>query len=506
MLNWFHHFEQQKSWRAYGRDTMLIVGGSILLSGLVAVTLPRSYTAEVSLLVKLGREKFSGLQMTSEPMNVLFQEREQNLNNEAELLKSNRLLMEVVRSGAMTSAAGRKAEAPEDDTLLGRIRDFASRLKTGASELVGSISAGARDILVKLGVSERLTPEQGFALLLRSNLGVVPLKQTDVIFVSLTWDDPQVAADLLNNLIDRYLEMRLDVYGTGQSVNFFSKQLATTERDLAEAERQFTALTRSSGLNDPDAERTLLLNTLSGLRAELRINDLERRTTQRLKADLSVAYNSPAPWVQTPQSSGEMAATRALDEKFVQLLAERVRLSSLFSDDSADIRRINGQLTQLRRQKYETLDSLYEARVQELATRRLSLEREITARRDELLELSKMKLQFDDLSRKRERLQARVNEYAAKIERTRVNQDLDEQVLASVSPVSRAIPPFLPSAPKKWLIVGLGALIGLLLAAARVAWLEYVSKNRLRLGSSNAPVFPTTRPTASGAPMKANVP
>ena len=78
------------------KGMMIVFGSCVVMAVLYVLLAPPVYIAESKVLVKMGREQLAALELNdSATPNVVIQQREQNINNEIEILQDPSLSAEV---------------------------------------------------------------------------------------------------------------------------------------------------------------------------------------------------------------------------------------------------------------------------------------------------------------------------------------------------------------------------------------------------------------------------
>ena len=187
--------------------TVLLIG--LLLTGIAATLAPKQYTAEASLLLRLGREYFYTPEVGDPAAgSPVAYDREQTLLAESKILTSRDLKERVIRK------------------------------------------MGAATVFPQLGGAAGSAEQQGAAVLaFERALDAELLKGSNLMQVSFTHPDAAMSAKVLAELIDGYLQKRSVIF-------------ASANRDTAEAD--FTA--RKNQL-DAAEERLALLKTARRIRA-----------------------------------------------------------------------------------------------------------------------------------------------------------------------------------------------------------------------------------------------
>ena len=444
---------------------------------------PPTYTAEAKLLVNLGREKIGDIGLQREPVtNAVIQQRAQDVYNEIEILRDDMLMRSVfpVLKERLKQDSADKPLSPPADTLPQRLRD---QFKAAVQTVQEFIQDASNSIIIpfyKLGVLKensagpKLTADQILLQSFHTALSVGSVKETDIIYVDFDWYDPQFAAFALETFLTEYDKQRLLIYTPKNPVVFYEAQLKDAEKQLADVNTRLADFLRSTGISHLDTDKNLLLTSVTTLRSQVERTDIELQNAQLKLSWIEHSFQTSGGWIETPDSADAVAGTQALDQSFVSLFETRNKLLARFLPDAVQVRNVDNQIAKLREQKYESLRGFYRARVSAL-TDRLRLEQaDIAAKERQLGSLSNSTASHDNLQQERTHLLALVADYKRKIEDLRVNEDLNSHNFTSTRLIGRPVPPLLPSAPKKGLILSLAVVFGLVLGLAYAVLLEFL--------------------------------
>jgi uncharacterized protein involved in exopolysaccharide biosynthesis len=443
-----------KHWRSIA---LIFVVGT--LSGLAAsVLMTPQYTATSRLLVQVGREKTASLAVERrQEANVSLIERPQDINDEVEILRDPMLMTKLLPA---IRERLQKLPAAAPERRIGVARQW-------VSSKVAELSQQTHEMLEAVGwASPPLSEDEALRMKLLAALDIEFPKDTDVIDVNFTAPDRAFAAYVVNEVVRVFQEEHIRVHGTENTTSFYTDQLDQARTQLAEVEQSLADFLKSGQISNIDAEKTLALNGLAETDKELNQTRIALDDVTQKLAATERSYQRPGDWLETLDPDDAQAAIKALDESFVTLSTERTRLLGHFAPTYPAVVSIEAQLRQLREAKYSALKARYTARRGEILDRIASLQAKIQSKKDELARLGDRTLEYDRLTRRRDQLQAETAEYRQKVEDLRIREDLDAHVFSSIKVISEAVPPPLPSAPRKTLIVAASAVASLLFALA----------------------------------------
>ena len=421
------------------------VGGvfalGLVVTAVVALMAPVKYTADAELLLRLGREYIYKPE-TGEPANgaPVAYDREQTLLAEARILNSRDIM------DAVLSKLG-------DDRVFPELKPSAAR------------GWWRENVLNPLGLkgnppkaeARRAAAIQLFERALEAEL----LRGSNLMQVSFTHRDPVVAAKVLSEVIETYIDRRTVIFASAQrgtaQTNFNARR-----KQLAQAEERLAAYKRDHGIQAFATEQSLLLTHRSGIDdrrtdAQLSLARANGRVSSLRDSLGHVAADVPLSSETQRSDAVDKARSLLLDLK----LKER-ELSSQFTDDApavqdvrADIARTEAYLAELlanptrtvRTGRSQTRDAVETDLLRTLADEQqsragsatLAGERAATERR--LADLASSEPELNALERERRLAEENFNAAAKALRDERASAELDRERRSNVSVVQAPRPP-----------------------------------------------------------------
>lgn len=404
------------------RDRWRILGTFAigLLLTLVAAWLPsKKYTSEAALLLRLGREYIYTPEVgEAQAGSPVAYDREQLLVAEAKILASRDIKEKVLDKLGVAKAFPKLAEA---------------------------------------GPKQRELALAAFEKALQAEL----MKGSNLMQISFTHHDPQLAALVLSELIDAYLAKRALIF-TSASYGTAETEFANRKTLLDQAERRVAQLKEQRRIRAFGEEQSLLLAQRNAIELRLAETALALSQTagraQALQAGLAAAQGDVTLSSETQRSDAAESARRTL----LDLRLKERELTSKFAeshasvvDVRADIRRTEDFLRDLESRPVKTLKTgrnptrdvaesellrtQAEQRQAEAGTQQLMKQRTEIDRRLALLAESEREL----ASLEREKRLAEQN-YEAAAKRLRDEMALEELDRKRRSNVSIVQPPLVP--------------------------------------------------------------
>lgn len=481
---------------AYRRAALVIVGAAVLAAFATLAVLPPSYTAETRLLMRMGREKFSALDPGPNERNVLFQEREQNVNNEIEILNDPNLMREAFDR---LKAALPQAVAASPSGLLERALALLRWLARTLADAFNAAIEWLKAPLYWLGLSDRLTADQKLLRDFSRALLARGIKNTDVIVVGFTWRDPAFAAAAANILVDVYRSRHVRIFDLASPAGFYRERLDAARAALGTVDAAIATLLRSSDRASFDIEQQSDLGTLAEFERQREAARLARQQAAAWVDRLTKTGTSPdgPDWIDTPPDAAASVTLQGIDQRYAALVGRQTELATRFRPAAPDMQAIAQSLRRFRAEKAAALLAFYQGQVQAMDNRIAGIGGKIDEQRRQAVGLSEASLRYQRLLGERKAAQARVDEAAARLAAMEADKDLNRQDVASFTVVSPAEPPATQSGPSKPLVLGIAAFLGLVLALAYAAVME-TTRQTVRSAADlqrglGLPVF--TRPT-----------
>jgi len=425
-----------------------VFASAVIFSSFYCLVTPPIYRGETKVLIKMGKSNFVGMEALTEQRNVLFQERSQNIRNEIELIKGQYLTEKVI-----ARLKDKIEPLKEDKSIIGRTIDV--------------VKKGIREVLIMLGISKKTT-DKALVLTFMSALTVRYLEDTDMISIGFDWTDPKFAALVANVYADEYVTQHTLVYETQRSHKFYVDQIELYEKKLKEAEDALQNFLTTTNIANITLQKELLVRNLADLNNKLNLVVVEQQQAVTKVNKIKEMMKTKEGWIETPEFGSHLADKQAylrtLDDSYFRLKIERDRLLKIYTPQSNEIKAIDYQLANLRKQKAESLLNIANMELSLATNRKNSLMAEIAAENKKLEDINSKTLELSQLERQKDLIEQNYKIYKKKAEELRISDDLDARRISSIKIATPAIPPLTPVYPKKGFIIGASAILGLFLS------------------------------------------
>ena len=405
------------------RERVFMAGVFVVIAALglvAALQIKTLYPARSSLLVRLGSEYVYDPRVGDAARGAV-PENDQVIQSEIEILSSPVLKAKVIAD------IGLDRLFPK----LGRAYDQASPARR---EVIEGQAIKAID----------------------SGLKVTTAPDTSVVRLTYAHPDPQMAALVLNTLIDEYLKYRPSVL-VAQDAGVIGGERSAFQTRLDAADAAYEKFLADNGIGDFDSEKTSLGAIYSQLLTD----------SYSVQAQLSEAEGRLGVTQQEVRSAApEIGLYRDVDhtasDKLIQLRIDRQDLLSRYKPDALPVKDADRRIAELealaasgqasgagaRRvgvnpvyQTLETERNQLAAQAASLRDRRAALAAEIAQVNQRRQRLTELEPQYQNLVRNREVLAANVRSFDAREQESQAQQAIAQSGDSNVRVVERALVP-----------------------------------------------------------------
>jgi uncharacterized protein involved in exopolysaccharide biosynthesis len=349
-------------------------------------------------------------------------------------------------------------------------------------------------------VTQRAQAQQSLlekaVLKLQKDLTVEGIKKSNVIEVGFKHNVPQMAATVVNSLVNLYLDHHLDVHKTPHSYKFFNEQTRILKTKLGQAEDQLEAFKASYNISSLAEERSLLLAKEADLRATLnrtlgQIAETENRVGQLQKQLVSIPKTIPQ-GEETGHSPYVINTLHArlveLELKEKELLTKYTEQSRLVQNAREEIQIVRDKLKEQEAKRYErsrsgvnvTYQRLQEelfrnqAELRALKAKGETQEVQLGEYQSKLEKLNQIEVELNDLRQQVDVDRQNYRLYLTKFEESRISDAMDTEKIANVTQIQAARAPLKPVSPKILLNLVLGLFLGAFGALGLAFFMEYL--------------------------------
>jgi uncharacterized protein involved in exopolysaccharide biosynthesis len=291
------------------RKVFVCVAGLVLSAAVLYAAVGTAYQATMKVMVRRGRTDAPVSASENAPLDLTRMAiSEEELNSEVELLRDHEVLRQVVEE---TGTRG---------------RDWLHVIRMGE------------------GRDQRA---ERVARRLAKKLKIEPIKRTNLISISYTGGDPQMAAKILRSLAKSYLSKHAAVHRLGGERQFFEQQTAESRRAFEESQRKLLQFGTARGVVVAAQQRDLALQKMSELDASARQTHIElAETEQRLRELEEKVQDLPQRTTTQVRTADNPELLKALNSSLLELQLKRIQVLTKFEPGHRLVQEIEQQIAQ----------------------------------------------------------------------------------------------------------------------------------------------------------------
>jgi succinoglycan biosynthesis transport protein ExoP len=426
----------------------LIAGFIVILLLVIALLLEKRYTAEVQILVESREQVLSDIQDVLTNLGTTNEE----LNSQAEIIKSDSLTRKVMSQLGLY-------EDPEFNQLLQEPSFFSQAISTIKQLIVSMFSSS----------SGPLTEEQvrrAAELVFQDQLEVAIIKDTHIISIQFTSDDPQKTARITDKIANEYVNAQLDArYETARrATEWLGAKIKELQDRVAVSEQKVEEYRNAANLLE-GREGRLITQQVTDVNTQL-----VQATAQRAEADVHLQQAR-----QALQSGNLGTVAEALASPIVQQLLiqetdiERrvAELSESLGPRHPEMIAAKAQIQDLRNRINVEVNKILKRLENDAAVaraREVSLSSSAAKLEARVAESNRAAIPLNALERRAEADRVLLKSFMDRSEEIAAQADKDSQA-PDVRIVGQASVPIQPSFPQMPLIGAIAIVLGGMIAA-----------------------------------------
>lgn len=458
-------------WRIALKRKWLIVSIIIVFvigAGIYSLTRTPIYQASATILIE---EPGSSMLNLEEMFNYTPYYRYDFLgvyfNTQLRLLTSRSLAERVARR--MNLADRLELQAQPNFTRGG----FLSRLRSVFS-LSYWVSKGKRN--TQSDSTEFIPPTDintNYAYVVLSGLRIQPVEETRLVEVSYRSPFPVLAADIVNNLIEEFInysvEMRYEA--TRQASEFLNKQIAQLRDELAAKEKELQKYGEEKKLlflNEKESSVVSKFAELNSAFTEAQIERIKKEAAYRELASLKV--DALPPYISNP-------VIQNLKAEYTRLKNEYDEKIKIFKPEYPDMVRLKARLDSVRQELEREISQAVDAARSEYRAalaRENSLKKLLERQREDVVKMNNNAILYNSLKIEVENKRNLLNSLIAKQNEALVSARLKGLRTSNIKIVDRALVPQSPIYPTPVRNVMLAFLLSLFAGVGLAFFLEFL--------------------------------
>ena len=415
---------------------------------------PRIYESTSSLLIKFGREYVYRPEVGEKPTNVPRTEMVGIIHAETQIITSKDLIDRVIAS------------------------------------------VGLAKIYPDLGSTGGLAVQESARRRFMQNLMVHGLEDSGVIRISFQHEDPKVAAQVVNVMVDKFKDKHLETFIDEKTSSFLEAKAAEYAKNLQETEKKLEQLKLKHSAYDLEQQRTLLLQQRAQLDAGFKASQDQIAEYGKKLASLNGQVSHVT---ENARGYTESDRYRVMDEgksKLLDLQLQEQQLLKKYTETSQHVIQIRNEIKTvqafLKKQEEELRNKLpvdhpvyqdlqrqimnTKADFQSQQAKSAVLRQQVAQLDAALQQLSLPENEITALIRQRTINEQNYQTYAAKLEEARIIEDMNRARMTNISVIQKASTPIFPIKPRVQFNLMLGFFLGIFLGIGLAVAAEFLSQ------------------------------
>lgn len=225
----------------------------------LAYILPPKYEAKATLLLTPGREKKPFLPDEKDSRASFMQVSMEDVGSEVELLESYPVLSVAVDKNHLD-----RDIPPTKDEYLKYVAYYTFKW--------------INDSMIKIGLKSYVPPREDAIARLGKKLNVEFIKRTNIISIKWRGSSPELARNVVNSVVDAYLDHHIKVYGNSSALEAIKQQMDDSYKRLTGMENKLTSYSSKNSISDIGNEHKVILSKLSESESKVKIlNNLAKK-------------------------------------------------------------------------------------------------------------------------------------------------------------------------------------------------------------------------------------
>lgn len=306
-----------------------------------------------------------------------------------------------------------------------------------------------------------------------ASLNVSPISGTKLIQVSFDHKNPRLAADVLNTLLDSYIEMLIKRKYTAseQATEFLSTQISALRKDIEEAEKKLAELGTAQGILPLSSAEAPLISKITEVNTALTAATLDRVNKYTTYNQLKALRPE-----ELPESPANPAVAR-LREQYALLSREYARRLATLRPEYPEMQKLKSEIEatyeSLNREKENLIKTAY-AEYQGALAKEQNLQRLLDDLKAQAYKANSTTILYNSLKIETDNKKALLEALSKRQSETDLASRLKDLQALNVWIVDRASVPVDPSFPNRRKTFIIGVLLALLGGAGTSLFINYL--------------------------------
>lgn len=321
---------------------------------------------------------------------------------------------------------------------------------------------------IKVSAADEASRFEKVVIAFQKKLHVEAARKSNVIEVSYETQYPQLAAAVVNKLIEIYVTYRSEIYNESESYKFFEEQMRIADEKLRALEKTQAEFKQQQGVLSPAEQRQIILTRIGDYEKSLTAVRTQRIGKEAklavIKAQRQKSKNINIPTNETSDSPSREKYIAKLKGDLLDMEVRRERLLQKFTPQYEEVVDLDKQIAATNAKIKKEITEIVNAEatsIQALKAAEATLQAAIDSTAKEIRAFAQKEYEYSQLSREIEDSREVYSTLLKQREGARISlAKLESGVKIKV--ISPAVVPIEPIRPRKKLNVALAIVLGLL--------------------------------------------
>jgi uncharacterized protein involved in exopolysaccharide biosynthesis len=426
--------------------------------------LPTAYKASSKIMLKFGRENIYipvGSADGGGSSMLVDASRKERLNSAIEMLRARSLIEKVVSD-------------------LGAEKIYPKIVTEKTTE---------KNPLFSRSSSRKISPIEKATLMFEKELGVEAVENSDIITIKFSHEDPVIAAQAVNKLIDIFIEHHLRVYKQPQQYDFFGEQVILQEEKLRKSENELKAFREKNNIVSLEEQKSLLLRQIADMETGLATTRADISEKQgMIRALTGEGDANGADGKMGEETEFNRSAMSAIRGRLAELQMEEEKLLSKYKEQSIpvvnlrkEIKKAQELLAEEEKTYHDKAVTSLNHTVKAIVSKENRQQRQLIYLKQELVRINSLELKHRGLERQVALNEGNYQLYVKNMEEARISNAMDNQKIVNISVVEPANPPLRPVNSNKRLTLFLAIIVGGVTGLGAAFSFEYFNQSFSRV-------------------------
>ncbi len=350
-------------------------------------------------------------------------------------------------------------------TVIERVTDkLQLHVKKKKSNAIDSFIKLLQSPIYALGLLDETDPREGSIATLQKKVKVKAVPKSDIIMISYMGDDPILIKEVINTMIETYLDRRLELFKSMRAEDFYAEQALLFKKKIDVLNKEKRDLQAKWSVGKINEDREALLRLMTSLKTELIIVEQKLASTEATIRELKETSR----FVTFNDSKSKNLMLEKMGSDLVELVTKKNKLEQELKANNPTIKKLKVAIKQLRNNIMTTLS----ATAGDLELRREKLVSRLEDLYERKQNLNEGEVRLSEITSAIPFAEKSYLRYLKLQEAARL-EEIGQADMVNVKVVDYAVVPSQPIFPKL-VFIFIGVFVGFIAAYGFVLLLEFI--------------------------------